>query len=220
MLRRLNVPTMQWNATRHSWSTLLKIALSSEAMKVKRRRLYSNWQLMPMLPSGFTVKMATCSSSAMIWEVGLHMSLVAIVTVVPPSASSVTLDQHKESEKDYVTTESRDSTCDTRNPEDQATLTDHVSNILLCITYSEDVSDLCICYCYHWFICVITFYSNQCCLFVDRNRVSSNCHLFASCESQITLTISLLEPDHDVARASRTAVPWPVSVSVYMILCF
>ena len=35
-----------------------------------------------------------------------------------------------------------------------------------------------------------------------------------------SLTISLLEPDHDVARASRTAVPWPVSVSVYMILCF
>ena len=99
MLRRLNVPTMQWNATRHSWSTLLKIALSSEAMKVKRRRLYSNWQLMPMLPSGFTVKMATRSSSAMIWEVGLHMSLVAIVTVVPPSASSVTLDQHKKVKK-------------------------------------------------------------------------------------------------------------------------
>ena len=55
----------------------------------------------------------------------------------------------QESEKDRVTTESRDATCDTRNPEDQETLTDHVSNILLCITYGEDVSDLCICYYYH-----------------------------------------------------------------------
>lgn len=78
---------------------LVKVALSSEAMKVKRRRLSSNWQLMPMLPSGITVKMATRNSSATIWEVGLHMSLMAIVTVVPPSASSATLDQHKRVKK-------------------------------------------------------------------------------------------------------------------------
>ena len=55
----------------------------------------------------------------------------------------------QENEKVYVTTESGDAACDTRNSDDQATLTDHVSNILLCITYSEDGSDLCICYCYH-----------------------------------------------------------------------